>query len=192
MLPTSILQTFQFVFLIRKPSSAIPSLYRCFIPPLSDLTDERMLDPTELGYRELRILFEYLYPPASSPRSSEDDTPLLIDADDLLADPDRVISALCKRLRVPYSSSMLSWPSAEDHAYAKALFDKYVGYHEDALNSSGLRPTTMTTSQKDRSREVEDREWEEKYGEEAARTIREAVDLCQGDYEYLRGFRMRL
>ncbi len=60
LLPNSLLHTFQFVFLIRKPSASIPSLYRCFIPPLSEKTDEDTLDPSELGYRETRLLFDHL------------------------------------------------------------------------------------------------------------------------------------
>ncbi|KAL8770402.1 MAG: hypothetical protein Q9209_003828 [Squamulea sp. 1 TL-2023] len=189
--PTSIIQRFQFVFLIRNPSAAIPSLYRCFIPPLSAMTDEHFLDPTELGYREMRILLDCLYPPAS--HSAQINEPLLIDADDLLANPEGVISAVCSHLQIPYSPSMLSWPSAEDYAFAKSLFDKFAGYHEDALNSTGLRPKSMEErDQNPKSREKLDEEWEERYGVDAARTIRAAVDLCQEDYEYLRQFRIQI
>ncbi len=146
----------------------------------------------------MRLLLDYLYPLPS--RSIADGnkqggihTPILIDADDLLADPAAVISALCAHIGVPYSSSMLSWPSAEDHAFAKSLFDKYAGYHEDALNSTGLQPK-LVSSQRDEgleSREELEREWEEKYGADGARVIRDTVEVCRGDYEYLRQFRMR-
>ncbi|KAL8728555.1 MAG: hypothetical protein Q9166_005288 [cf. Caloplaca sp. 2 TL-2023] len=183
LLPTSILRAFTFVFLVRKPEAAIPSLYRCFIPPLSSKTDEHMLDPTELGYRELRILFDYL-------RREGGETPILIDADDLLSEPDAVIRDLCARLEIPYKSSMLSWPSADDYDFAKCLFEKYAGYHEDALNSKGLRPRSRDELRGRRSRKEEDEEWEGKYGREAMETIRGAVDLCREDYEYLRRFRM--
>ncbi|KAL8994758.1 MAG: hypothetical protein Q9188_006975, partial [Gyalolechia gomerana] len=183
--------SFRFVFLIRKPSSAIPSLYRCFVPPLNSITDVHDIDPTELGYRELRILFDYLHPPTSSPgKSAPADEPLLIDADDLLADPHAMIQSLCSHLSIPYSPSMLSWPAKEDHDIAKSLFQKYAGYHEDALHSTGLEP--KPPGQKLKSREEEDEEWEEKFGVEVARKLREIVDMCQEDYEYLRGFRMRV
>lgn len=156
-----------------------------------------MLDPTELGYREMRLLLDYLYPPTSRSASADDnkrgiDTPILIDADDLLADPPAVISALCARIGVPYSSSMLSWPSPEDHAFAKSLFDKYAGYHEDALNSTGLKPKPASRrDERVESREELEREWEERYGAEGAKVIRDTVEMCQGDYDYLRQFRMR-
>ena len=86
---------------------------------------------------------------------------------------------------------MLTWDTPEDYAIAESAFKKYAGYHEDALKSTGLRPRTaddMARVKEAKTREEEDGEWQEIYGIEAARTIRDAVDLCQGDYEYLRQF----
>ena len=199
-LPSSLLNVLQFVFLIRDPSASIPSLYRCFIPPLSEQTGEHTLDPSELGYREVRLLFDYLYPPASrSPSlSAKDDAPhtraILIDADDLLSHPDSIVRSVCQLVGLPYSSSMLSWATLEDYNYAKSLFEKYAGYHEDALNSTGLRGKTADEDRRGRkakTREEEDAEWTERYGNKAAMEIRNAVDLCRDDYEYLREFRIR-
>ncbi|KAL9602849.1 MAG: hypothetical protein Q9219_001544 [cf. Caloplaca sp. 3 TL-2023] len=201
LLPTPILHSFRFVFLIRNPAAAIPSLHRCFIPPLNTITEMNFIDPTELGYRELRILFDYLYPPASretspasgKPAKEETMMPLLIDADDLLADPEGVIRALCLELGFPYSPDMLSWPSEEDHNFALSLFEKYAGFHEDALKSTGLRPRGGEAAPpRPKTREEEDEGWEQRYGVEAAKRIREIVDMCQEDYDYLKGFRMRV
>ena len=195
LLSTPLLQAFQFVFLIRNPSASIPSLYRCFLPPLSEKTGEHTLDPTELGYRETRILFDYLYPAAS--RSSQSTVPsprpILVDADDLLSDPEAIIRSVCAYLSLPYSSSMLSWSTPEDHEHALGLFEKYAGYHEDALNSTGLHGKTADREawgKKAKTREEEDEEWKERYGDGAAKEIRAAVDLCRDDYEYLRQFRI--
>ncbi|KAL8708143.1 MAG: hypothetical protein Q9220_006904 [cf. Caloplaca sp. 1 TL-2023] len=199
LLPASIIRNFRFVFLIRNPSSSIPSLYRCFVPPLVSSTEQHVLDPMELGYRELRLLFDYLYPPASRPseamqRTSPDQMPLLIDAEDLLANPYAILRSLCSSLSFPYSPSMLSWSSPEDHAFAFSLFEKYAGYHEDALNSTGLHPKPIDPDSKSRtkSKEEENQEWAARFGREAAKTISDAVNLCQEDYEYLRQFRMRV
>lgn len=195
LLSTSLLNTFQFVFLIRRPSASMPSLYRCFIPPLSEKTGEHTLDPTELGYRETRLLFDYLSLPASRSATSADSAlPILIDADDLLAHPESILRSVCARLDFPYSSSMLSWSTSEDHAYAESLFRKYAGYHEDALNSTGLRPKTAdreVMGREAKTRAEEDQEWTDRYGSQAAAEIRSAVDLCQEDYDYLRGFRIK-
>ena len=191
LLPTNLIDTFNFIFLIRKPSASLPSLYRCFIPPLSEKTGEHFLDSSELGYRETRILFDYLYPPAT--RSPSTSAPMLVDADDLLAHPEFIVRIICQRLALPYSPSMLTWDTPEDYVLAESAFKKYAGYHEDALKSTGLRPRTadhMARGNEAKTREEQDEEWRERYGIEAAGTIRDAVDLCQGDYEYLRQFRI--
>ncbi|KAL8787105.1 MAG: hypothetical protein Q9195_007933 [Heterodermia aff. obscurata] len=191
LLPTNLVNAFSFVFLIRKPSASLPSLYRCFIPPLSEKTGERFLDSSELGYRETRILLDYLYPTAT--RTSSTSAPILVDADDLLAHPESIVRTVCQRLALPYTSSMLTWDTPEDYALAESAFKKYAGYHEDALKSTGLRPRTadhMARGKEAKTRDEEDGEWRERYGNEAARTIRDAVDLCQADYEYLRQFRI--
>lgn len=182
-LPTSILRDFTFVFLIRKPEAAIPSLHRCCIPPLSKQTDEYMLDPTELGYRELRILFDYLCQANKEP-------PILIDAHDLLHDPHAIIESLCTHLSLPYSPEMLEWPDKDDHDFAESLFQKYAGYHEDALHSKGLGPKPRDELQASKSKEEGNAEWEKKYGQEATEVIRGAVEMCREDYEYLRRHRM--
>ena len=89
---------------------------------------------------------------------------------------------------------MLSWSTPEDHAYAESLFEKFKGYHEDALNSTGLRPRIAANKQwckEAKLKTEENEEWTDRYGKEAANTIRSAVDQCQEDYEYLRQFRIR-
>ncbi|KAL8871954.1 MAG: hypothetical protein Q9198_007302 [Flavoplaca austrocitrina] len=179
------MESFKFVFLIRNPVAAIPSLYRCFIPPLSAQTGDTMLDPTELGYRELRILFDYL-------RDKNGVVPLVIDADDLLADPEALLRPLCDDLKIPYSSSMLEWPAPEDRAFALSLFEKFAGYHEDALNSKSFIPKGNGKKHagpqpKEKLNDI----WKSRYGSEGMRIIRSAVDACRDDYEYLRPFRMR-
>jgi hypothetical protein len=35
---------------------------------------------------------------------------------------------------------MLNWDTEEDHQRAKAAFEKWRGFHEDAINSTSLRP----------------------------------------------------
>ena len=198
--PTSILLNFRFVFLIRNPSASIPSLYRCFLPPLSELTGEEYLDPDELGYRETRLLFDYLYPVHSrSPSFPFDatlgsDAPVLIDADDLLSHPESIVRSVCTHLDITFSTSMLSWSSVDDQSHAHELFSKYAGYHEDALKSAGLRGKTADREkwgEKAKTKKEENEEWEARYGHDAATNIREAVDLCRDDFEYLWKFRIK-
>ena len=66
----------------------------------------------------------------------------VVDADDLLDNPNGVIEAFCKSVGIEYSDRMLNWESEEDQQYARESFAKWTGFHEDALNSSDLKPRT--------------------------------------------------
>ncbi|KAF2672601.1 hypothetical protein BT63DRAFT_420827 [Microthyrium microscopicum] len=58
--PDDLLRKYHFTFLIRHPRSSVPSYFRCTIPPLSSMTGFDYYDPVEAGYKELRMLFDYL------------------------------------------------------------------------------------------------------------------------------------
>ena len=66
----------------------------------------------------------------------------VVDADDLLDNPNGVIEAFCKSVGIEYSDRMLNWESEEDQQYAREAFEKWTGFHEDALNSRDLKPRT--------------------------------------------------
>ncbi|KAK0645887.1 P-loop containing nucleoside triphosphate hydrolase protein [Cercophora newfieldiana] len=200
-LPLSILRQFHFTFLIRHPRRAIPSYYRCTIPPLSAQTGFHHFLPSEAGYDELRRTFDYLRvthligprlasaSPSSPPPNSDEVTITVIDADDLLDHPEDVIRAYCKEVGLEFSPGMLKWEDEESKARAKEAFEKWNGFHEDAIGSTELKPRAHAL--KTPSVEEEDQSWREKYGEEAARMIRETVDANVEDYEYLKGFAMK-
>ncbi|KAK0622875.1 P-loop containing nucleoside triphosphate hydrolase protein [Immersiella caudata] len=199
-LPLPILREFHFTFLIRHPRRAIPSYYRCTIPPLSSKTGFHHFLPSEAGYDELRRTFDYLRsagvigPRLSSSSPSDLPNPseiriTVIDADDLLDHPEDVIRAYCKEVGLEFSPGMLKWEDEESKARAKEQFEKWNGFHEDAIGSTELKPREHRA--KTPSREEEDETWREKYGEEAARMIRETVDANVEDYEYLKEFAMK-
>ena len=50
----------------------------------------------------------------------------------------------------------------------------------------------LTIWQKTPTREQEDEEWKEKFGEEAQKVIRECVDANTADYEYLKSFAIKV
>ena len=64
----------------------------------------------------------------------------VVDADDLLDNPKGIIEAYCKSVGIPYSPKMLNWDSEEDQQQAKDAFEKWPGFHEDAMNSCALKP----------------------------------------------------
>ncbi|KAL2123381.1 hypothetical protein VTJ04DRAFT_3836 [Mycothermus thermophilus] len=218
-IPLPLLRQFHFAFLIRHPRRAIPSYYRCTVPPLSARTGFHDFMPSEAGYSELRRLFDYLRAEgvivdrdaaaaggtngvnggtngtSSTPNSNEAVKITLIDADDLLLHPIPILRQFCADIGIPFSPSMLSWGGDEEgQQRAVEAFAKWDGFHDDAIHSTELRPTTREGKEKkDKvTEEEEDREWSEKYGEEAARVIRRCVQECLGDYEYLKGFALKV
>ena len=131
--PISILSKFQITFLIRHPSYAIPSYYRCTCPPLSDTTGFHYFDPEEAGFREARILLQFLI---ESGLLKKDDV-ILVDADDLLDNPRAVLEEYCRRVGIEFREEMLSWEEKECKE-----FEKWKGFHGDAMKSVGLKART--------------------------------------------------
>ncbi|CAF9926225.1 hypothetical protein IMSHALPRED_006913 [Imshaugia aleurites] len=201
--PSDILGRFHFTFLIRHPRYSVPSYYRCTVPPLAEVTGFHTFMPSEAGYDELRRVFDYLRvvgqvgPKIASKdvgvnegmNSNANDNEVeicVLDADDLLDDPAGIIAAYCKSVGIGYHEQMLNWDSEEDQKQAEDAFEKWKGFHEDAMNSRGLVPRKHKKNAK--SEEEEDREWREKFGAEGAKVIRQTVDANVKDYEYLKQF----
>lgn len=161
-MPTDMLRGFHWTFLIRHPRRSIPSYYRCTIPPLSELTGFHEFMPSEAGYDELRRLFDYLLDQGIiGPAKAGDEAPLdealndtssersagsercsitVIDADDLLNSPEAILKIYCKEVGIDYSPSMLQWGDADNQKYAADAFEKWYGFHHDAIDSTCLRP----------------------------------------------------
>jgi hypothetical protein len=162
--PTDLLAQFHFTFLIRHPRNSIPSYYRCTVPPLDKITGFYNFQPNEAGYAELRALFDYLRKVGQvGPKLAGQDSPVngsngvngagnsgveicVIDADDLLDNPSGIIEAFCKSVGHKYTPDMLKWDSEEDHRVAKEAFEKWRGFHEDAIHSNELKPRAQVSS----------------------------------------------
>ncbi|KAF2736327.1 hypothetical protein EJ04DRAFT_511146 [Polyplosphaeria fusca] len=114
----------------------------------------------------------------------------VVDADDLLDNPSAMIELVCKSTGIPYEPEMLKWDNEEDHKIAKAAFEKWKGFHEDAIDSTELRARAHKKAPK--SEEQLFKEWTEKYGEDSAKVMRETVAACVPDYEYLKQFAIKL
>lgn len=143
MVPLALLRKFHFAFLIRHPRRAIPSYYRCTIPPLSSKTGFHSFMPSEAGYDELRRLFDYLR--AEGVVGGEDGGAVpvtVVDADDLLDKPAEVIRAFCEAVGVDYTDRMLRWDDEEGQRMAVEAFEKWNGFHDDAIGSTGLKART--------------------------------------------------
>jgi hypothetical protein len=65
--------------------------------------------------------------------------PCLIDAEDLLRQPERVVKAYCRCIGLDYRPTMLQWDSREDDDHAAQVFATWTGFHRDAIESRGLK-----------------------------------------------------
>lgn len=155
-MPEAMLRQYHFTFLIRDPRRSIPSYYRCTIPPLDQVTGFYDFDPSEAGYDELRRVFDYLrhvgqvgpriagtseHAPDTNGHVAGDHVEIcVVDADDLLDRPAEVIEKFCRSVGMEYSPDMLNWDNDEDHTHAKDAFEKWKGFHEDAIESRDLKP----------------------------------------------------
>ena len=162
--PTEMLSQFHFAFLIRNPHSSIPSYFRCTIPPLEKMTGWHNFDPSEAGYDEVRRVFDYLcHIGQVGPERAKGSANIansngvngkkeggveicVVDADDLLDDPDGIIRAFCESVGLEYDHEMLNWDNEKDQEYAKRTFEKWKGFHEDAIDSQDLKPRTHVRS----------------------------------------------
>ncbi|RDW71273.1 hypothetical protein BP6252_07836 [Coleophoma cylindrospora] len=199
--PASILKQFHFTFLIRHPRSSIPSYWRCTIPPLDKVTGFYDFMPSEAGYDELRRVFDFLRTEQQiGPTHAGEHDDLkngevsitVIDADDLLNDPEGIIKAYCKEVGIDYKDDMLCWDTEEDHQRAKSAFEKWRGFHDDAIESTSLKPRDAAHKKKVKTVEEENEEWKAKYGEEAQKCIRACVDANIPDYEHLKRFALKV
>lgn len=159
-IPADVLKQFHFAFLIRHPKHSIPSYFRCTIPPLDDITGFHNFMPEEAGYDEQRRVFDYLRSigqvgpkitgqdqtngvnGTNGDHAAEDGAVdiCVIDADDLLDNPSHIVETFCKSVGIEYSPDLLNWDTEEDHKQAKDAFEKWRGFHEDAINSTELKP----------------------------------------------------
>jgi len=133
------------------------------VPPLDKLTGFSEFMPSEAGYDEVRRVFDYLRSVGLvGPKIATHETPginghaadnngttnghpakveiCVVDADDLLDNPKGIIEAYCNSVGIPFDKGMLIWDSEEDQKQAKEAFEKWPGFHEDAMNSCDLKP----------------------------------------------------
>ena len=107
---------FENAFLIRDPRKALPS----FFYKWPDFTNE------EAGYQPIWRLFELA-------RKASGKTPVVIDADDLLSDPEKTVRAFCESIGLNFMPGSLNWDPGK-----RPEWKMWEGWHDDAENSRGF------------------------------------------------------
>lgn len=106
LIPTELLlsPTISHTFLIRTPVKAIPSFSKlCFA---GSSTGFDYFDAKEAGYRELKELFDFIR--IELEREGKP-APMVVESEELLKDPERIMQRWCESVGIRYSEDMLSW-----------------------------------------------------------------------------------
>ena len=114
----------QNILLIRNPREVILSYTKKY-----DITSI-----TQLGYPQQRALFTLL-------KNNSSGMPLILDARDVLENPEGMLKSLCKRIAIPFYKEMLSWSAGRresdgiwgNHWYASV--EASTGFQEYAENN---------------------------------------------------------
>ncbi len=118
------LSNFVHSFLIRDPAKTITSMYAKW----PDFHEK------EVGFAEQRQLFDVIAGLNGTP-------PPVIDSDDLLEDPARLVELWCDAVGIPFIAAALSWtPGARDEV---SWWDGG-SFHANLRNSDGLKPQPRT------------------------------------------------
>ncbi|XP_028399033.1 branched-chain-amino-acid aminotransferase-like protein 1 [Dendronephthya gigantea] len=96
------LNGFWHTFLIRHPEKTIPSLYRVFSESDSYPDVDTIDFSYEGGFKQLYNIFEFV-------SNHFDTSPMVIFADDLLQDPEKVLNYYCSQTGLPYNKGMSCW-----------------------------------------------------------------------------------
>ncbi|QNF34940.1 hypothetical protein HUW51_20265 [Adhaeribacter swui] len=116
---------YQNVFLIREPGQMLYSYAKVREKPTLN----------DIGLKHQAELFSWL--------QSQGQQPLVLDGNELRQNPRKILAALCARLHLPFTESMLHWepgPRAEDGCWAPYW---YANVHQ----STGFLPPDTTENQ---------------------------------------------
>ncbi|ORX97258.1 hypothetical protein K493DRAFT_314140 [Basidiobolus meristosporus CBS 931.73] len=116
-------------FLIRDPRKSVVSFYKA---SLNEETNWGYFDPKEMGYQDLRTLFDYVTTRLKQPA-------IVVDADELCSDPGNIMKAFCECVDVRFEESMIHWEPTK-----VKQFERWKGWHDVVENSSGLGQVEAT------------------------------------------------
>jgi hypothetical protein len=106
-------------FLIRHPAAMLPSLFAKMGPPAL----------RDTGLPQQLEIFEFV-------RERTGVTPPVLDAEDVLKDPQGMLTKLCTAMEVPFSERMLAWPAGRRET--DGVWAKY--WYEAVERSTGFEP----------------------------------------------------
>lgn len=113
-------------FLIRNPAKQVKSLHEMSTTQKETVGWDEFI-PAEVGYVELAAVHSALV--------AEGRPAVIIDADDVLRDPEPTLRQYCQHAGISFSDHMLHWEPNEERIVRK--FAEWGGWHDSAISSSG-------------------------------------------------------
>ncbi len=117
---------FKHSFMIRDPREAIPSQWKACMRSCFDIAIDEGFGVK--GFAKLYELFEFI-------RSTGREV-AVIDAADLLKNPEYIMELYCRQTDLPYDKKMLTWTPGEVKDWS--ICDFYKEWHWNAMYSSGF------------------------------------------------------
>ena len=173
---------FRHSFLIRHPYQVLASWDRLINRPIKDESKRmkvsemsELLMPSGLFYKEQYDLYRFV-------KDHYEPNPVIIDTEDLLANPGRVLKAYCQTVSLPYNDDLLQWESGSqcmEHQWMIAkeqiLAQRFGNFHMETFSSTCFRPPTK----------VPDRE-------KVSEDVRYCSDECMQYYEEMNANKLQL
>ncbi len=192
--PDEYLRTWQFIFLIRHPALAWPSMYRAMqkLSQLGFLDDDgiRSAMATNMTLKWTRYLVNWC-----SEQAESQTVPLIIDAHDLLHSRD-VVLRFCQEAGLDENMVQFEWDDGKESEpkpgpTPQGLQDTYVDPNKKAVDvmTSTLRTSTGVIKDKTPAAidiDAEAEKWKDEFGSETAALLEKMVMAAMPDYEYLK------
>lgn len=196
-LPDEYLRNWQFLFIIRHPALAFPSLYRAMIKMNgAGYLDEdgiRGASVSNMTMRWSRMLYDWAIGQPDIPGA-----PLIVDAHDLIHTP-QVVLKLCENTGLDPNSLKFEWGTKGGNESQKSAsnVESFEGHRSgpaaimlSTLQNSSKPNKALTPAFDDIDIAAEAVKWKTEFGDEIAGIIEKAVRDSMEDYEYLRARRI--
>ena len=173
------------VFLIRHPGLMVPSIYRTISEVTGYFRNNMVFSST---LRWSRLLYDWYLEkgPAKGVH------PIVVDADDYMADTDKsFMILLCEKLGLDPEAVAYTWPKGtkEDlEVYPEPFRDMVGTIKKTIMGSEGVVPGNTAV---DFDMAKAEQEWTKTWGEQGAAEVKELVERTMPEYEYMRAKRLR-
>ena len=174
------------VFLIRHPGLMVPSIYRTII-------ETRGYDPNNMVFASTLRWSRLLYDWYLEKGPAKGVGPIVVDADDYMADTDgSFMKLLCKKLGLDPEAIAYTWPKDTKESlevYPEPIREMVGTIKKTIMGSEGVVPGNTAV---DFDMAQAEQKWTKTWGEEGASEIKELVERTMPEYEYMRAKRLRV